>query len=1384
MAISSIGSAFGSGTSTAAVDVADIVSRLMSAENRPLDAINQKIASKKLVISELGVIKNKVATFQDAVTVFENPNTYMNTSATSDNTKVLNVSASNTASVGSYVVNVSQVAQRSLYNITGFASTTDLLRTTSNNGFQMTVGNTIYSSNGSKTVNGTTTANAITAIGTSPTAESLKNWINDLRSVTQVSATLAQMDNNQWALFISGDNEGANYDFSITGLQTDLVISGFDSENDVLSLDATNGFQLTHDGITYKTRGAGANVSAITGTGSNGAILLKDIKTWIENLSSTSNLNLIPSIELNGDLLIAQGTGNGSVINVSGINASVTSVTSNPLPLIASTQRQRTESALFTFSNLKTGDSLTIAGLTMTAKQDLTSSQAATAFNTMRDGVLPNIVSSLVDGNRSDAVTGQATIEISNVVLPTAYGTYKLTSLGSVLTMTKYVDNVATNSSSIQIITSGTSNSGANPPTILFQSALNGQTNLSFGTLGSFRVNTVLAATSAENATEIASKILNAVDSAGQVTANAWVSVPNADWANTAKTNLGATDATVMKAVISTTGNTLIRIAASTTTSLGAVTGYTGLTGMDDGLVTEMAFTGTAAQLSAALKTLEAKSTDGLGKVAVHIVPSNISVRVDSATGGISFYKTVTPAETWTSARTSAKSVTNQLATANGTLTGYLSNVTSAAEQSFIQSKIPQLMHIGGSDAASETRFFWMDGPEAGLEFFYGRRGNGTISNSLAGATATTSITAGSASQAEIRSWNISRSSAITLTSNTSITFSIKDKNDPTKIDTVVYTNRSGSAQGIATVLANLNTYFAGNVIDVPTNGVYSIDGTKNSTAAGNLGLFSQFNFTYSVASNNLSAQFRFTGKSVGAITNGLDPSFQIRGINLYTNWDTGAGQPNNNTSTQDYVALLSSGWHDQPNTALAYLVEYNVAANSTLMRRELSLPSPGVVIISDNTDPNVVSALNFANFSGAVSGYTNGLNGGQLTFTSTQPLTDISPNIAYSFTPASGSSTTFVAPVITEGGDYALATALLEFPTHGLNQGDSVTVGGLSFTASRAASSAEIASAFTNLANGASTGSGTAYGSYSGAISGFSSGAVVNTNQVLFTQIDSGTANSIASLANIASSTNITLVIAGTGLTVDKFTTAQDATFTVDDKSYTKTTNTVGDVISGLTLQLTGDAGIANVSVVLGEDKSEVSIKSFMTAYNDLIKATNTMNANSANSEKPGTFANSPTSLSFISEIKRKVADGATYNIGKTDSTGRPYTMSLSSLGLDYQRDGTLLYNAASLASAKSQGLRDKLLSGLRIGYSSSTDNLADLLKTQMSSIGVLTNQASSGAESLSSLNKEKDRLEERLNKIKAGHIAQYSNLNKLLFQLNSTSQSLTSALDGLKNA
>jgi len=274
-----------------------------------------------------------------------------------------------------------------------------------------------------------------------------------------------------------------------------------------------------------------------------------------------------------------------------------------------------------------------------------------------------------------------------------------------------------------------------------------------------------------------------------------------------------------------------------------------------------------------------------------------------------------------------------------------------------------------------------------------------------------------------------------------------------------------------------------------------------------------------------------------------------------------------------------------------------------------------------------------------------------------------------------------------------------------------------------------------------------------------------------------------VVSVDQVAKATlyNIAKAITGTGLTVDKYSTAQNAIITVGDVSFSKTSNTISDAITGVTLSLM-EEGVANVRVELGEDKSEETIKGFMTAYNDLIQSANGMTANYANSLKPGAFANSPTSLSFISDIKRRVADGVSYNIGQTDSSGQPYRLSLASLGLEYQLDGTLAFNSVSLLTAQSSGLREKLLNGLKVGYQSTADNLADLLESQISSISSLAYQTSESSESIASLNKEKDQIEDRLGKIQAGYIVQYANLNKLLFQLNSTSNSLGSALDSLR--
>jgi flagellar hook-associated protein 2 len=185
------------------------------------------------------------------------------------------------------------------------------------------------------------------------------------------------------------------------------------------------------------------------------------------------------------------------------------------------------------------------------------------------------------------------------------------------------------------------------------------------------------------------------------------------------------------------------------------------------------------------------------------------------------------------------------------------------------------------------------------------------------------------------------------------------------------------------------------------------------------------------------------------------------------------------------------------------------------------------------------------------------------------------------------------------------------------------------------------------------------------------------------------------------------------------------------------------------------------------------------IAAYNDVMSTHKSMTANGANSDKPGNFANSPSTLSFINQIKDSFAKGISYT-----SNGSLTTMSLSTLGIDLQLDGTAKFNSASFATASSAGLRDTLSLGVTMGYVSSTSNLNTFLTSQVKVGGALSSQIDSETTAVLTLAKRQDDLQTRLNSIQNNLISQYSALNALLFQLSSTSNSLTSALDALTNS
>jgi len=79
------------------------------------------------------------------------------------------------------------------------------------------------------------------------------------------------------------------------------------------------------------------------------------------------------------------------------------------------------------------------------------------------------------------------------------------------------------------------------------------------------------------------------------------------------------------------------------------------------------------------------------------------------------FYDYVPGATTWGQAETKAAAMTF-----NG-MPGYLTTITSAAENNFIIGNFNQRGFLGGSDAAVEGEWRWVVGPEAGQLFFVGQ---------------------------------------------------------------------------------------------------------------------------------------------------------------------------------------------------------------------------------------------------------------------------------------------------------------------------------------------------------------------------------------------------------------------------------------------------------------------------------------------------------------------------------------------------------------------------------------------------------------------------------------------------------------------------------------
>jgi len=125
MAVSSSSSSTSRSGST--LDVPGIVSGLMEAENVPVNKLDAKISKSSVKITALGAIKSQLSTLKSSLIDLQTPANFSKQAAKFSNPSVANAEITATATAASYQMEVTSLAQPTIWNVSGFTSSVDAL---------------------------------------------------------------------------------------------------------------------------------------------------------------------------------------------------------------------------------------------------------------------------------------------------------------------------------------------------------------------------------------------------------------------------------------------------------------------------------------------------------------------------------------------------------------------------------------------------------------------------------------------------------------------------------------------------------------------------------------------------------------------------------------------------------------------------------------------------------------------------------------------------------------------------------------------------------------------------------------------------------------------------------------------------------------------------------------------------------------------------------------------------------------------------------------------------------------------------------------------------------------------------------------------------------
>jgi flagellar hook-associated protein 2 len=246
----------------------------------------------------------------------------------------------------------------------------------------------------------------------------------------------------------------------------------------------------------------------------------------------------------------------------------------------------------------------------------------------------------------------------------------------------------------------------------------------------------------------------------------------------------------------------------------------------------------------------------------------------------------------------------------------------------------------------------------------------------------------------------------------------------------------------------------------------------------------------------------------------------------------------------------------------------------------------------------------------------------------------------------------------------------------------------------------------------------------------------------------------------------------------------ATDAQVKVDGITYTRPSNTISDVVAGVTMNLKGLTG-SSTGLDLTRDTTAIKekINALATSYNDAMSMLNVVSDPKSTVDTYGATLVGDSTVRMVKQQLRSM-------FVNPSSTPGNNVKALWQVGMDIDASGTMTVDATKLDTALSSNFADvvKTFTGNQNNVSAYTVAAAGIagdglkkLNAMLGATGVLATQSANATTQNSKYQADLTKLGVRMDSLLARYQKQFASMNSLVGSVNSQKASLKSSFDGM---